>query len=123
MKFERQCTLAPESSLARATQWFASNGYSVGARSNTEAHLLSAASTGRHRLSIRVAGRQLSFEFAPASPLEVLPPAGELERRVDAASREAGAAVGAGGTARRCPACATLASPGETSCSLCGSAL
>lgn len=123
MKFERQCSLAPESSLARVAQWFATNGYSVGARSNTEAHLLSTASTGRHRLSIRLAGQQLTFEFAPASPLEVLPSAEELERRVDAASREAGAGKGPGGGPRRCPACATLASPGETSCALCGSAL
>lgn len=123
MNFERPCSVAPETALARAVRWLAANGYEVSARSSTEMHLLSTSGVDRHRVSLRADGRRITFEFAPSSPLGKLPAREELERRVDAAAREAGAGPGQANVPVRCPTCATVAQPGDVFCSVCGVSL
>lgn len=120
--FERPARSEPARVLKALERWFTTRGYTVSARSGFELHLVGAG----HRLSVRADGLNVRLAFAPGSPGVTLPEAAELERRVDTALQEFGAAAPAPAakaaiaSGQRCSLCATPLSGDDRTCPTCG---
>jgi hypothetical protein len=130
---ERSCTIPAANALGRLSQWFFANGYEQVAKSANEISLFYKAGSllaarfdeHRHRLAVRSDGRRITFEFGTgvsSDAVVVEAERRELERRVDAAMTGL-IGMPPATSARRCPACSTMAEPGATECAVCGSAL
>lgn len=128
VSFERVVRAEPSRVLQRVEKWLSANGYEVSARSNLELNLIGATTGGRHRLTVRADGTNVRFGFVPGAPGVTLPPAAELERRVDASLQDLGGpaaappmgAKAASSPNRRCSICATPLAAGEQNCPTCG---
>ena len=123
--FERSVAAEPARVLKHLDRWFTTNGYTVAVRSNLELHFVGASPGGGHRLTVRADGLTVRFGFVPGAPGVQLPDSAELERRVEAALQDFGAAAAPAAKAaslpgRRCSICATTLASGETHCPLCG---
>lgn len=126
VSFIRPARAEPARVLQRVEKWLCANGYEVAVRSNFELSLVGMGPGGRHRLVVRADGNNVHFTFAPGSPGVVLPPSGELERRVEFSLVELGSVSGpapvsaTAATGRRCSICATMLSQGVSVCPTCG---
>lgn len=123
--FERAVRAEPTRLLQRVEKWLTAHGYEVSARSDSELNLVGAGTGGRHRLTVRADGQTARFVFAAGSPGVTLPEDAELERRVNAALDELGAAAASPvvATGGRCTICATALAPGDRFCPVCGMAM
>jgi hypothetical protein len=119
--FERDVDVRPERALQYATARLESAGYQVGARSPSEVHLVHP--VRGERLTVRVAGARLRFEFSPSVPGGTLGARPMLERVVDDATRSTADAASPTAVPRRCTVCATRAPDGADFCEVCGGSL